>query len=201
MHLLWPAYAHTHARTDVQPAVLVHFHSKPSCTLHMHRPNCCLPALLISPTTTAQHTCITPYHTIPLPFLLTKTQQPAMPSLHTHIAHTSVSALAGRNEVNTNDIVDVVDGPLKGKNGTVRYIMRGILFIQSREVHENGGFVCIRAQHCKVGGRCVGWGVGEGGAGGLVGRRGREHAGVGRGGRSCGEATVRRGVVGSGARG
>lgn len=84
-----------------------------------------------------------------------------MPSLtsptHPHTHHTHLSSLAGRNEVNTNDIVDVVDGPLKGKNGTVRYIMRGILFIQSREVHENGGFVCIRAQHCKVGGRCGGW--------------------------------------------
>lgn len=31
-----------------------------------------------------------------------------------------------------NDAVDVVDGPLKGRSGTVKYIMRGFLFIQVR---------------------------------------------------------------------
>ncbi|GAB4821977.1 hypothetical protein N2152v2_009023 [Parachlorella kessleri] len=66
------------------------------------------------------------------------------------LARRNVTQDAGRNEVNQNDIVDVVDGPLKGKSGTVRHVMRGILFIQSREVHENGGFVCVRATHCKV---------------------------------------------------
>lgn len=60
-------------------------------------------------------------------------------------------------------MVDVVDGPLKGKSGTVRHVMRGILFVQSREVHENGGFICVRATHCKV--RV---GLGSGGSRGRV---------------------------------
>lgn len=55
-----------------------------------------------------------------------------------------------RNEVNVNDIVEIVDGPLKGKSGTVRYIMRGFLFIQAREIVENGGYVCVQGRQCRV---------------------------------------------------
>jgi len=40
------------------------------------------------------------------------------------------SASAAGNDVNVGDAVDVVDGPLKGRSGTVKYIMRGFLFIQ-----------------------------------------------------------------------
>lgn len=59
-----------------------------------------------------------------------------------------------------NDAVDVVDGPLKGRSGTVRYIMRGFLFIQTREVAENAGFICLQARHTKV--STVGEGQAEG---------------------------------------
>lgn len=59
-----------------------------------------------------------------------------------------------RNDVHVKDIVEVLDGVLKGKNGTVRHIMRGFLFIQSREIADNGGYACVQARHCKVrGGR------------------------------------------------
>lgn len=57
---------------------------------------------------------------------------------------------AAGNDVGVNDAVDVVDGPLKGRSGTVRYIMRGFLFIQTREVAENAGFICLQARHTKV---------------------------------------------------
>ncbi|PRW59844.1 transcription elongation factor SPT5-like protein 1 [Chlorella sorokiniana] len=67
------------------------------------------------------------------------------------------------NDVNVNDAVDVVDGPLKGRSGTVKYIMRGFLFIQTREVSENAGFICLQARHTKVrGGRSAARGGGVG---------------------------------------
>ena len=50
-------------------------------------------------------------------------------------------------------MVDVVDGPLKGRSGAVRYIMRGFVFVQTREVADNAGFICLQARHTKV--RCV----------------------------------------------
>lgn len=62
------------------------------------------------------------------------------------------------------DIVEVFDGPLKGRSGTVKHIMRGFLFIQSRDIQENGGFVCVQARHCKVrGGKRLPGVVGPGG--------------------------------------
>ncbi|KAL4420140.1 hypothetical protein ABPG77_010356 [Micractinium sp. CCAP 211/92] len=67
------------------------------------------------------------------------------------------------NDVGVNDAVDVVDGPLKGRSGTVRYIMRGFLFIQTREVAENAGFICLQARHTKVrGGKSAARGGGVG---------------------------------------
>jgi hypothetical protein len=53
-------------------------------------------------------------------------------------------------------MVDVVDGPLKGRGGTVRYIMRGFVFVQTREVAENAGFICLQARHTKVRRRAAG---------------------------------------------
>ena len=40
----------------------------------------------------------------------------------------------GGNDVGVGDAVDVVDGPLKGRSGTVRYIMRGFVFVQVQRV-------------------------------------------------------------------
>ena len=59
--------------------------------------------------------------------------------------------------MSVDDMADVVDGPLKGRSGTVKHIMRGFLFIQTREVAENAGFICLQARHTKVG---VGAGAG-----------------------------------------
>ena len=57
---------------------------------------------------------------------------------------------AARNEVHMGDIVEVIEGPLRGRSGTVKHIMRGALFIQSRSVQENTGFMCVQARQCKV---------------------------------------------------
>eukprot|EP00854_Cymbomonas_tetramitiformis_P009613 gene9613-11391_t len=49
--------------------------------------------------------------------------------------------------VTADDIVDVPDGPLKGKTATVHHVFKGLLFAKSREVMENGGFVCLKARN------------------------------------------------------
>ncbi|KAK9811747.1 hypothetical protein WJX72_009461 [[Myrmecia] bisecta] len=54
------------------------------------------------------------------------------------------------NPVNVGDIVNVEEGILKGKSATVKHIMRGSLFLQTREIPEHGGFVCVRARICRV---------------------------------------------------
>lgn len=55
-----------------------------------------------------------------------------------------------RNEVSVNDIVSVEEGPLRGRSGTVKHIMRGFLFIQSRDIHEHGGYACVLGRSCHV---------------------------------------------------
>ncbi|EFJ05389.1 hypothetical protein SELMODRAFT_449156 [Selaginella moellendorffii] len=52
------------------------------------------------------------------------------------------------NVVSVKDIVRVVSGPFKGKQGVVEHINRGILFVQDRQHLENGGFICVRATSC-----------------------------------------------------
>eukprot|EP00887_Chlorella_sp_A99_P006595 scaffold3.g6595.t1 len=56
----------------------------------------------------------------------------------------------GQNVVGVGDLVDVVDGPIKGRSGTVKHVMRGGLFIQSRDTHEHGGFLHVQARHTRV---------------------------------------------------
>ena len=75
----------------------------------------------------------------------------SQPSPHPTYSHPALPAPApAGNEVSVGDMADVVDGPLKGRSGTVKHIMRGFLFIQTREVAENAGFICLQARHTKV---------------------------------------------------
>ena len=80
-----------------------------------------------------------------------------LPDIKRKVVNRRASAIDGtRNEVNLGDIVEVFEGPLRGRSGTVKHIMRGALFIQSRDIQENGGFVCVQARQAKVrGGRRV----------------------------------------------
>ena len=57
---------------------------------------------------------------------------------------------AARNEIGVNDIVLITEGALRDRAGTVKHIMRGFLFIQSREIHDNCGFACVHARTCLV---------------------------------------------------
>lgn len=56
----------------------------------------------------------------------------------------------GRNELRVNDVVDVLDGPLKGRSGTIKHLFRGTLFIQTQGMQEFGGFSVVVARMCKV---------------------------------------------------
>lgn len=87
-----------------------------------------------------------------------------LPDMKRKIVNKRASAIDGtRNEVHLGDIVEVIEGPLRGKSGTVKHIMRGSLFIQSRDIQENGGFMCVQARQAKVrGGKRVAGATGMG---------------------------------------
>ncbi|KAI0497133.1 hypothetical protein KFK09_023461 [Dendrobium nobile] len=55
-----------------------------------------------------------------------------------------------KNIVSVKDIVRVLEGPCKGKQGPVQHIHRGILFIHDRHHLEHAGFICVKAQSCIV---------------------------------------------------
>ncbi|XP_024365722.1 putative transcription elongation factor SPT5 homolog 1 [Physcomitrium patens] len=52
------------------------------------------------------------------------------------------------NVISLKDVVRVLDGQFKGKQGPVEHIHRGLLFIHDRHHLENGGYVCIKARQC-----------------------------------------------------
>ncbi len=74
-----------------------------------------------------------------------------LPDIKRKVVNRRASAIDGtRNEVHLGDIVEVFEGPLRGRSGTVKHIMRGSLFIQSRDLQENGGYICVQARQAKV---------------------------------------------------
>lgn len=74
-----------------------------------------------------------------------------LPDIKRKVVNRRASAIDGtRNEVHIGDIVEVFEGPLRGRNGTVQHIMRGVLFFRSRDIQENGGYMCVQARQCKV---------------------------------------------------
>lgn len=74
-----------------------------------------------------------------------------LPDLKRKINNRRATAIDGaRNEVSVGDIAEILEGPLRQKSGTVKHIMRGFLFIQSKQLTENGGFVAVHARQTKV---------------------------------------------------
>ncbi|KAL3520770.1 hypothetical protein ACH5RR_018919 [Cinchona calisaya] len=51
--------------------------------------------------------------------------------------------------ISINDTVRVVHGPLEGREGTVKRIYRGIIFLYNEIVEENTGYICCKAQMCE----------------------------------------------------
>ncbi|XP_021760950.1 putative transcription elongation factor SPT5 homolog 1 [Chenopodium quinoa] len=55
-----------------------------------------------------------------------------------------------KNPVAVKDVVRVLEGPCKGKQGPVEHIFRGVLFIYDRHHLEHAGFICAKSQSCLV---------------------------------------------------
>ncbi|KAI4337915.1 hypothetical protein L6164_016278 [Bauhinia variegata] len=55
-----------------------------------------------------------------------------------------------KNTVSAKDVVRIVEGPCRGKQGPVEHIYRGVLFIYDRHHLEHAGFICAKAQSCVV---------------------------------------------------
>ncbi|XXG54874.1 hypothetical protein AAC387_Pa03g2645 [Persea americana] len=52
------------------------------------------------------------------------------------------------NTVSLKDVVKILEGPFKGKQGPVEHIYRGVLFIYDRHHLEHAGYICAKAQSC-----------------------------------------------------
>ncbi|MCL7044681.1 hypothetical protein MKW94_005301, partial [Papaver nudicaule] len=52
------------------------------------------------------------------------------------------------NTVSVKDVVKILMGPCKGKQGPVEHILKGILFIKDRHHVEHSGYICAKAQSC-----------------------------------------------------
>ncbi|KAK3043790.1 hypothetical protein RJ639_000489, partial [Escallonia herrerae] len=55
-----------------------------------------------------------------------------------------------KNTIAVKDVVKILEGSCKGKQGPVEHIYRGILFIYDRHHLEHAGFICAKSQACVV---------------------------------------------------
>ncbi|EPS73726.1 hypothetical protein M569_01028, partial [Genlisea aurea] len=55
-----------------------------------------------------------------------------------------------KNTVSVKDVVKVLEGPCRGKQGPVEHIFKGILFIHDRHHLEHAGFICVKAESCTM---------------------------------------------------
>ncbi|KAJ6317426.1 hypothetical protein OIU76_013045 [Salix suchowensis] len=54
-----------------------------------------------------------------------------------------------KKAMSVNDTVKVLEGPLKDRQGIVKQIYRGIIFIYDQNETEDGGYFCSKAQMCE----------------------------------------------------
>ncbi|KAL3504343.1 hypothetical protein ACH5RR_034184 [Cinchona calisaya] len=52
------------------------------------------------------------------------------------------------NRISVKDVVKIIEGPCKGRQGPVEHIYKGILFIYDRHHLEHAGFICAKSQSC-----------------------------------------------------
>ncbi|XP_047321703.1 putative transcription elongation factor SPT5 homolog 1 [Impatiens glandulifera] len=55
-----------------------------------------------------------------------------------------------KNTIWVKDVVRILEGPCKGKQGPVEHIFRGVLFVYDRHHLEHAGFICAKSQACLV---------------------------------------------------
>jgi len=51
--------------------------------------------------------------------------------------------------ISINDTVNVLEGPFQGKQGVVKHLYLGILFIYNESESENCGFFCAQCGSCE----------------------------------------------------
>ncbi|KAK6933434.1 NGN domain [Dillenia turbinata] len=51
--------------------------------------------------------------------------------------------------ISVNDSVRIVEGPYEGKEGIVKQVYRGIVFLHDENELENSGYVCTKSQRCE----------------------------------------------------
>ncbi|KAL1201471.1 Protein RNA-directed DNA methylation 3 [Cardamine amara subsp. amara] len=52
-------------------------------------------------------------------------------------------------QISVNDVVKISKGPSEGKQGIVRQVYRGIIFLYDESEEENGGYFCCKSQSCE----------------------------------------------------
>ncbi|KAA3453755.1 Global transcription factor group A2 isoform 1 [Gossypium australe] len=55
-----------------------------------------------------------------------------------------------RNPVSVKDVVRILEGHCKGKQGPVEHIYKGVLFVYDRHHLEHAGFICVKADSCCI---------------------------------------------------
>ncbi|KNC55993.1 transcription elongation factor SPT5 [Thecamonas trahens ATCC 50062] len=68
----------------------------------------------------------------------------------------SITLDSAGNNVGVRDVIRVLDGPHKGKQGTVKHIFRAHIFAHSASVMEHGGMFAVRGRNCVLLGGAMG---------------------------------------------
>ncbi|KAK4490177.1 hypothetical protein RD792_000834 [Penstemon davidsonii] len=55
-----------------------------------------------------------------------------------------------KNTLSVKDVVKILEGPCRGKQGPVEHIYRGILFVYDRHHLEHAGFICVKSESCMM---------------------------------------------------
>ncbi|KAL7117819.1 hypothetical protein ACP275_03G096900 [Erythranthe tilingii] len=55
-----------------------------------------------------------------------------------------------KNTVSVKDVVKILEGPCRGKQGPVEHIYKGVLFIHDRHHLEHTGFICVKSGSCMI---------------------------------------------------
>lgn len=54
------------------------------------------------------------------------------------------------NKLAVKDIVKILEGPCRGKQGPIEHIYRGIVFVYDRHHLEHAGFICAKSESCML---------------------------------------------------
>ncbi|XP_073275753.1 putative transcription elongation factor SPT5 homolog 1 [Primulina huaijiensis] len=55
-----------------------------------------------------------------------------------------------KNTLSVKDVVKILEGPCRGKQGPVEHIYKGILFVYDRHHLEHAGFICVKSESCMM---------------------------------------------------